>query len=720
LRPRSTRTLAALTVSLAAAGLLPLVATTATATAAGTRSQPSVLGAPTARPDALFGASAREAALQHARQQAPALAPALGLSRAEKLQPRAVERDADGTEHVRYDRTADGLRVIGGDLVVHTEPTGRRLGTDFATDGSLDWVAGSKPEVSARAATETVAARQHLVDGTVGGTALVVWAVSGVPRLAWETKVRGTDADGGPVRRVEYVDAGTGERITGWSEIQHVDGSGTSLYSGTVPLRSTLVSGTYKLKDPTRGNGFVVDAKNQQDPPNGYLAGTLFSDPDNVWGSRTAANRQAAAVDAAYGGAETWDYFKETFGRSGIRGDGVGAKSRVHYDVGLDNAFWDDACFCMTYGDGGGYFNPVVSLDVAGHEMTHGITSNTAGLLYVGESGGLNEATSDIFGTMVEFAAANPADPGDYYIGEKFVKPAFGSPALRRMDQPGSDGSSFSCWNLTQGAEDVHYTSGIGNHFFYLLAEGTAAKTIGGLPHQGMSCTGSTFAGIGRTAAAALWWRALTVYMTSTTSYIDARDATIRAALDLYPTTPAQCAAVVRAWEAVSVPRGSWTCAGPLGDGASTITTNPGFESGTTGWTFGGTAAATRDPALGFPHSGTTWASFGNKGVTNTSTVTRTVTVPSTPTATLRFDLLVHTEEQSFFGEYDTFDVLVNGTKVGAAGHWSNLHGNDTYLRWAVPMGAYAGRTVTLRFQGVEDQGWLTKFLLDDVALTPR
>uniref|UniRef100_UPI0013D3529C M4 family metallopeptidase n=3 Tax=Pseudomonadota TaxID=1224 RepID=UPI0013D3529C len=79
------------------------------------------------------------------------------------------------------------------------------------------------------------------------------------------------------------------------------------------------------------------------------------------------------------------------------------AYNRVHYSRNYNNAYWSDACFCMTYGDGDGTtLRPLVALDVAGHEMTHGVTSRTANLTYSGESGGLNEATSDIFGTMVE------------------------------------------------------------------------------------------------------------------------------------------------------------------------------------------------------------------------------------------------------------------------------------------------------------------------------
>ena len=99
----------------------------------------------------------------------------------------------------------------------------------------------------------------------------------------------------------------------------------------------------------------------------------------------------------------------------------------------------------MTYGDGDGTsFGPLTSLDVAGHEMSHGVTENTASLTYSGESGGLNESTSDIFGTMVEFYAGNADDPGDYLIGEEFdlAKHA----GFRRMDKPSSDGASYDCY----------------------------------------------------------------------------------------------------------------------------------------------------------------------------------------------------------------------------------------------------------------------------------
>ena len=160
--------------------------------------------------------------------------------------------------------------------------------------------------------------------------------------------------------------------------------------------------------------------------------------------------------------------------------------------------------------------------------MSHGVTENTAGLTYSGESGGLNEATSDIFGTMVEFYAANANDPGDYLIGEEFDLAQHAG--FRRMDNPIADGSSPNCWSTNTKNLDVHYSSGVGNHFYYLLAEGSGAKTINGVAHSSPTCNGSTVTGIGRDAAQRIWFRALTVYMTSGTTYAQARTATLNAA----------------------------------------------------------------------------------------------------------------------------------------------------------------------------------------------
>lgn len=269
-----------------------------------------------------------------------------------------------------------------------------------------------------------------------------------------------------------------------------------------------------------------------------------------TFGNGSTTNRATAGADAQYGSNETWDYFKAVHGRNGIWNDGRGSYNRVHYGSGYVNAFWDGTK--MTYGDGDGVnYGPLVSLDVAGHEMSHGVTENSANLTYSGESGGLNEATSDIFGTMVEFYAANANDAGDYLIGEEFdLKNHVG---FRRMDKPSSDGASYDCWSALVGQDDVHYSSGVGNHFFYLLAEGSGAKTINGVAHDSPTCNGSTVTGIGRDAAGKIWYRALTVYMTSSTTYAGARTATLNAARDLYGAGSVQQNTVAAAWSAVSV-----------------------------------------------------------------------------------------------------------------------------------------------------------------------
>ena len=138
----------------------------------------------------------------------------------------------------------------------------------------------------------------------------------------------------------------------------------------------------------------------------------------------------------------------------------------MHYGNAYVNAFWDGTQ--MTYGDGSGNTQPLTELDIAGHEMSHGVTENTANLTYCGESGGLNEATSDIFGTAVEFYANNASDVGDYLIGEKININGNGTP-LRYMDKPSRDGGSPDCWSSGVGGLDVHYSSGPANHMFYLL-----------------------------------------------------------------------------------------------------------------------------------------------------------------------------------------------------------------------------------------------------------
>ncbi|WP_420311808.1 M4 family metallopeptidase [Streptomyces sp. YS-B37] len=506
----------------------------------------------------------RSGAIANAASALVKHAASLGLTASEDTSVRDVIVDADGTQHVRYDRTYRQLPVLGGDFVVHMAPNGTYRSADRATRSSIS-LSSVTPKVAApKAADLAVNALRaaHLGEALKSVTAkpeLMVDALHGAPKLAWRTNAVAKDSLGNPVARTVLTDARTGAQIDAWDSVETATGDGKSLYSGTVPLETTLSGSTYQLKDATRGGTYTGDAANKTDL---CILGicisrapaTLFTDADNHWGTGASSDRSTAAVDAQYGTDETWDYYKNVHGRNGIAGDGKGSYNRVHYGNSYNNAFWDDSCFCMTYGDGDGtQLGPLVALDVAGHEMSHGVTSKTAALTYSGESGGLNEATSDIMGTLVEWYANSSSDPGDYLIGEKIVRSGFGKAALRFMDQPSKDGNSADCWSSSVGNLDVHYSSGVANHFAYLLAEGSGAKTVNGVSYNSPTCNSSSVSGIGRDKLGAIWYRALTVYMTSSTNYAGARTATLNAAKDLYGVGSSEYAAVGAAWSAVNV-----------------------------------------------------------------------------------------------------------------------------------------------------------------------
>ncbi|WP_206300129.1 M4 family metallopeptidase, partial [Streptomyces mangrovisoli] len=496
-----------------------------------------------------------------------------------------------------------------------------------------------------------------------------------------------------------------------------------------------------------------------------------------------------------------WDFYKNTFGRSGIKNNGVAAYSRTHYGNSYVNAFWDDSCFCMTYGDGSNNADPLTSLDVAGHEMSHGVTSNTAGLNYTGESGGLNEATSDIFGTGVEFYANNSTDVGDYLIGEKIDINGDGTP-LRYMDKPSKDGGSADSWYSGVGNLDVHYSSGPANHMFYLLSEGSGSKVINGVTYNSPTSDGVAVTGIGRDKALQIWYKALTTYMTSTTNYASARTAALSAAGALYGTSSAEYAAVGNAFAGIAVgghitppssgvtvtnpgsqsstvgtavslqisasstnsgslsyaasglPTGlsinsstgaisgtpttagtysttvtvtdstgatgtasfTWTVSSSGGGGTCTssqLLTNPGFESGSTGWT--ATSGVITTDSGEASHAGSYKAWLDGYGSSHTDTLSQSVTVPSGCKATFTFYLHIDTAETTTSTAYDKLTVTAGSTTLAT---YSNLNKATGYTQKSFDLSSYAGTTVTLKWSGVEDSSLQTSFVVDDTAVT--
>ncbi|MFE9019496.1 M4 family metallopeptidase [Streptomyces sp. NPDC007808] len=547
---RHKRTTLAIATAVAAGALLT-TGLSAGSSAAGTPERGDRAAAPLAAPVALAPA-ARTALIKDQQAEAARTADEIGLGAQEKLVVRDVVKDADGTVHTRYERTYAGLPVLGGDLVVHETEAGKVAGVTKATKAAVE--VGDLTADLTRATAEKQALKAAEAEGSTKSAAdkaprKVIWAANGKPALAYETVVGGFQHDGTPQELHVVTDATTGEKLYEWEAIQ--TGTGHSQYNGTVTVGTAKSGSTYQLNDSTRGGHKTYNKARSTSSS----AGTLFTDADDIWGTGTATTSstdQNAAVDAHYGAQVTWDFYKNVLGRNGIKNNGVAAYSRVHYGNAYVNAFWSDSCFCMTYGDGDGNVKPLTSLDVAGHEMTHGLTSNTAGLNYSGESGGLNEATSDILGTAVEFYASNAKDPGDYLIGEKVDIRGNGTP-LRHMDKPSKDGNSADAWSSGLGGMDVHYSSGPANHFFYLLAEGSGSKTINGVTYDSPTSNGSTVTGIGRDKAVQIWYKALTTYMTSTTTYKGARTATLSAASALYGSTSTEYKAVAAAWAAVNV-----------------------------------------------------------------------------------------------------------------------------------------------------------------------
>ncbi len=631
---------------------------------------------------------------------------ALHASAADAFRSRGVVLDRDGASSVRYNRTFRGLSVLGGDVVVHLSRTGalRSVSQTLAHPIRI----GVTPRVSPRAATSAAA---RGIAGTVGSRSarLVVDATSVAgPRLAWDVVTVGVRRDQTPMRLHSVVDAGNGSLVRRYDEIE--TGTGNSIYSGQVAIGTSrnASTGAYEMKDPSRGNNYTTDLN--QATTGG---GALFTDADDVWGNGAQSNRQSAGVDAHYGAQTTFDYYKNVQGRNGIFNNGTGVRSRVHYGQNYNNAFWDGTQ--MTYGDGSGNAKPLVELDVAGHEMTHGVTENTANLTYSGESGGLNEATSDIFGTMVEFYANNASDVGDYLIGEKINLNGNGTP-LRYMDKPSKDGASKDCWYSGIGSLNVHYSSGPANHVFYLLAEGSGAKTINGVSYNSPTCDGSTVAGIGQAAAAKIWFRALTVYMTSSTNYAGARQAAVNAAKDLYGATSTQCTGVERAFSAISVTGATCgTTPPPPPPAGGNLLQNPGFESGATAWSQS-SGVISNDATRS--HAGSWLAWLDGYGATHTDTLSQQVTIPSVSSATLSMWLRVATNETTTTRAYDKLSVqVVSGTTTTLA-TYSNLNATSGYVQKTFSLSSFVGKTVTIKLVGAEDASLATSFLADDFSLT--
>nr|WP_229418713.1 M4 family metallopeptidase [Pseudoduganella flava] len=512
-----------------------------------------------------------------------------------------------GTRITRAQHTWKGLRVFGSESVVVTDDNGeiisesaseRRNGLDASRAAAA--TGKTAPDVTPTVAKEDAIASVVKRVAPVGvhrwkpEAELLIYPVMKTVRVAGAEKkaesalnaldveevvdhyelaylVKTRMASGKRlIYRDTIVNAHTGAVIAEWDALQSVVGSGKSQYNGTVPINTTLVGSTYQMLDSTRGvggkyGGMAITNANHS-PESNPNPGTIYTNSTNTWGdgqqyinggSTTNANGQTAAVNALWGLMNTYDAMKNVLGWQSLDGNNTSTYIAVHVDNQYDNAFFEPGCKCMYIGDGGTSFYNLGSIDVIGHEMHHGVTDATSNLTYSGESGGLNESSSDIGGEMTEaYARAGgtgsviPATGNDWVMGREISRS--GSP-LRYMYKPSKDGQSPNAWSTSLKNLNVHYSSGPNNRMFYFLSQGSNSSSSSDYYSQYLNQQPLAMTGIGNDKAFRIWFRANTQKFTSSTNYADARNKMVTAAEELYGVGSKEATAVKRAYAAINV-----------------------------------------------------------------------------------------------------------------------------------------------------------------------
>ncbi len=360
---------------------------------------------------------------------------------------------------------------------------------------------------------------------------------------------------------------GKNKNIDEAGQFTNASASAATRYTGTRTITTDQVSaGLYRLRETDRtaganNMGSYIQTYNCKAIAT-YTTAVDFTDADNNWtaGEYNNAAKDNGALDAHWGAEKVIDYWWNVHGRRSIDNKGFGIKSYVHYAAAYNNAYWNGVS--MTYGDGTGPvgtgFDVLTALDVCGHEIGHGLCEFTANLVYMNESGAMNEGFSDIWGAAIENYAIGIGDvPGGdnkepFKIGEEIVASA--AQPLRSMIDPHST-TTFGTQPDTYleptywytGAGDnggVHTNSGVLNHWFYILVQGEA----------GTNGIGNAYnvTGIGWTKAEKIAY-VTELNLASNANYPACRTAAINAVIALYGRCSAEHIAVTNAWYAVGV-----------------------------------------------------------------------------------------------------------------------------------------------------------------------
>ncbi len=455
------------------------------------------------------------------RTKSQDLAQALGLGPYAGLNQLARQHTAAGRIVTRYQQTFQGVPVWGEHIIVVQDAKGiAELHGNAVLDIEYD-LASVQPSFSANEALE----RMRLAPSDDSGQAdlvyrnersdLVIYAGDGRAKLAYAVSYfADTVAGGSPMRPHYIVDARNGKILLEYDGLTtNLVGTGPGgnqkigqyeYGSGSQPYLDVAVSGsTYTM------NNTNVKTVNLNHGTSGTTAYS-YTGPRNT--VKTINGAYSPLNDAHNFGGVVFNMYSDWYGTAPLT---FQLTMKVHYSNSYENAFWDGSS--MTFGDGASTFYPLVSLDVSAHEVSHGFTEQNSGLIYSGQSGGINEAFSDIAGEAAEYYSRGS---NDFLVGYDIFKAA--GAALRYMADPPQDGSSIgSAFDYYDGL-DVHYSSGVYNKAFYLLA-----TTAGWNTHKAFD----------------VFVKANQLYWTPSTDYAQGRDGCLAAATDLgYSTADVQAA----------------------------------------------------------------------------------------------------------------------------------------------------------------------------------
>ena len=441
----------------------------------------------------------------------------------EELKILNISTDDMGIIHVKAQQLFNGIKVYGGESFLHIGRdkdifTGRIITVKTEVSVIPDiTVENAVTAVRSELGTKTVlnelsAAEKSFLDYQSPETELVIYE----GKLAYRISIRPNFIE----EWKYFVDAGNGEILFSFNNT-YSDGPATAnaldLNGVSRTINTYLEDGTYLLVNAiedmynsTSGEGIIMtlDANNTSAVELDY---EMITSLTNAWNF-------PAAVSAHYNAKQAYNYFLTTFNRNSLNDQGSNIISFINVaeDDGssMENAFWNGKA--VFYGNGGNAFKSLAgALDVAAHELGHGVISNTANLEYYGQSGAINETYADIFGSMV--------DREDWYIGEDVTNKSFSpSGRLRDMSDPHNWGSSLDdpYWQPkhvsemylgTQDNAGVHINSGIGIHAYYLFAKATSKDT-----------------------AEQVFYKALTDYLTTKSQFIDFRIAVIQSVKNMY------------------------------------------------------------------------------------------------------------------------------------------------------------------------------------------